>query len=211
MQDWNIQTRAHECHECGTAFADRQSYRTLLSRGDEGLSRLDLCGNCWESDYRTRFKQRDGFLSCWQGTYEAPPPPTPDAIQKDTAESLLRKLVERNDPGLLSASYILAVMLERKRIIKVKDEFRDDQGCRTHVYEHPKTGDIFTIPDPGLQLDQLEAVQAQVAHLMERGLPAETGENETEPETSASPETPGTENPEVNEEANAGEPANAEN
>lgn len=178
MQDWNIQSRAHECHECGGAFADKQSYRTLLLHDEEGLNRLDLCAGCWDEKFRTNFKKRAGFLSSWQGTYEAPPPPTPDAIRKDTAEDLLRKLVERNDPALLDASYILAVMLERKRVLKVKSEFRDDAGRRVHVYEHPKNGDVFSIPDPELRLDQLDAVQARVAELMERGLPGSTPEEE---------------------------------
>ena len=186
MQDWNIQSRAHECHECGQAFVDRQSYRTLLLHDDAGLNRLDLCGSCWEERFRDSFKQRAGFLSCWQGTYEAPPPPNPEAIRKDTAEDLLRKLVERNDTSLLDASYILAVMLERKRIIKVKDEFRDDSGRRIQVYEHPKTGDVFTIPDPGLRLDQLEAVQSRVADLMEHGLPGDAD---------AAPDSPDSEDP----------------
>ena len=38
------------------------------------------------------------------------------------------------------------------------------------VYEQPKTGDIFTIPDPDLQLNQLEEVQRMVASLLEHGL-----------------------------------------
>ena len=201
MQDWNIQSRAHECHDCGQPFADRQSYRTLLSHGEAGMSRLDLCGTCWEENYRADFKQREGFVSSWQGTYEAPPPPTPDAIQKDTAESLLRKLVERNDAELLAASYILAVMLERKRIIKVKNEFRDDEGRRIHVYEHPKSGDVFSIPDPDLRLDQLQTVQLQVADLMERGLPGDSA--------SAEPEHSGAN--EMNSDEPAGDLAAAEN
>ena len=44
-------------------------------------------------------------------------------------------------------------------------------GRRVSIYEHPKSGDIFTIPDPDLHLDQLEAVQRDVAHLLEHGLP----------------------------------------
>jgi hypothetical protein len=68
-------------------------------------------------------------------------------------------------------------MLERKRILKVKDQFQRD-GQRLFVYEHPKTGDIFTIADPDLHLNQLEAVQRDVAQLLEHGLnpPAPAGE-----------------------------------
>jgi len=49
------------------------------------------------------------------------------------------------------------------------------------IYEQPKTGDIFTITDPALRLDQLEEVQRDVAMLLEQGLnpPAQ---NETAPQ-----------------------------
>jgi hypothetical protein len=78
--------------------------------------------------------------------------------KKETAETLLRKLIEQNDPAHAPAAYILAVMLERKRLLKVKEQIKRD-GQRIFVYEHPKTGDIFTIADPDLHLDQLEQVQ----------------------------------------------------
>ena len=43
-------------------------------------------------------------------------------------------------------------------------------GQRVFVYEHPKSGDLFTIVDPNLQLDQLDQVQRDVASLLEQGL-----------------------------------------
>ena len=77
--------------------------------------------------------------------------------------------MELNEPKYAAASYILAVMLERKRLLKIKEQFRRE-GQRIFVYEQPKTGDIFTIPDPDLQLNQLEEVQRVVADLLEHGL-----------------------------------------
>ncbi len=69
-------------------------------------------------------------------------------------------------------------MLERKRILKVKEQLVRD-GQRVFVYEQPKTGDIFTIADPDLRLDQLEEVQRDVAMLLENGLnpPVPTAED----------------------------------
>jgi hypothetical protein len=34
------------------------------------------------------------------------------------------------------------------------------------VYEHVKTGEVFIVPDPGLRMDQIEAVQNEVAALL---------------------------------------------
>jgi hypothetical protein len=167
MNEWNIQSRGHACEVCGQPFADKQPYHTVLFDEPPLLRRSDICEPCAGkvNDQRSRA----GFISQWQGTYEAPPAQAPEAIQKDTAETLLRKLVERNDPRYAPAAFILAVMLERKRLLKVKEQFNRD-GQRVFVYEHPKTGDVFAIADPNLHLDQLQEVQHDVAHLLEHGL-----------------------------------------
>jgi len=168
MNEWNIQSRAHACEACQQPFADRQSYHTLLLDVPPDLRRTDICEPCWQKQSAQSAAPPAGFISHWQGVYEAPPPVV-DAIQKETAETVLRKLIEQNDPSHAPAGYILAVMLERKRVLKVKEQiFRD--GKRTFIYEQPRTGDIFTIADPDLHLDQLEQVQRDVAALLEHGL-----------------------------------------
>jgi hypothetical protein len=171
MNDWNIQSRGHACSDCGRSFADKEPYHTLLCEARSELQRQDLCQECWDKQFSHGARERKGFISYWQGMYEVPPPPT-DAIQKENAESLLRKITETKDPRYIPAAYILAVMLERKRLLKVKEQLNRDT-TRIFVYEHPKTGDVFTIVDPQLQLTQLEAVQRDVADLLEHGLPAE--------------------------------------
>lgn len=181
MNDWNIQSRSHHCQACGNSFADKEKYHTVLTDEKSDYVRLDVCQKCWESQYGEGAMDRKGFISYWQGIYEAPPEAPPEPIQKDTAESLLRKLIELNDPQYGAAAYILAVMLERKRQLKIKEQFKRD-GRRVFVYEQPKTFDLFTITDPDLQLDQLDAVQHQVAELLEHGLnpPVEVAAEHTE-------------------------------
>lgn len=169
MNEWNIQSRAHACEACQQPFADKQPYHTLLFDLPPELKRSDICEACWQSQYADA-SIRKGLISRWQGTYEAPPAVV-EVIQKENAESLLKKLIKLNDPRYIPAGYILAVMLERKRVLKVKEQIIRD-GKRTFIYEQPKTGDVFTITDPDLHLNQLEAVQHDVAHLLEHGLTA---------------------------------------
>jgi hypothetical protein len=189
MIEWNIQSRAHACQACTKAFADKEPFHTLLFDQRHGYDRLDVCEDCWKSQYSQGATDRKGFISYWQSVYAVPPAAPPEAIQKDTAETLLRKLVERNEPEHAAARYILAVMLERKRILKVKAQFSED-GHRVFIYEYPKTGDLFNIADPNLQLDQLEEVQRDVAHLLEHGLePLPTNETQIAAPTESSAET----------------------
>ena len=196
MNDWNIQSRAHQCQACGKSFADEEAYHTLLFDERSEYLRQDVCEPCWNNQFSQGAQERKGFISHWQGVYEAPPAAPPEAIQKENAETLLRKIMEAKNEKYAAVSYILAVMLERKRLLKVKEQIKSE-GRRIFIYEHPKTGDLFTIPDPDLQLNQLEQVQRDVGFLLEHGLPgdpaATTPSAEAIPATSFSEETPATE------------------
>ncbi|HWD20713.1 MAG TPA: hypothetical protein VHB20_15700 [Verrucomicrobiae bacterium] len=168
MNDWNIQSRAHACHTCGKAFVDKQPYRTALLEEKGQYVRQDICESCGQT-HSEGAADRKGFISQWHGVYHAPPPAPPEAIQKESAETLLRKLIETGEEKYGPVCYILAVMLERKRLLKVKEQTQRE-GRRVFVYEQPKTGDIFTITDPNLQLNQLEDVQRATADLLAHGL-----------------------------------------
>jgi hypothetical protein len=177
MTEWDIQSRADACTACQRPFADKEAYHTLLSVDGAAYARRDLCGVCFTSI------PRDAVISYWQGEYKLPPTPPPEAIQKETAETLLRKLVESTDPSHEAARYILAVMLERKRILKHRDTVHGENGTDLLVYEHARTGESFTLPDPHLRLDQLAHVQEEVAALLQP-----TAENaKAEPVTESSP------------------------
>lgn len=192
MNDWNLQSRSRHCAACQRQFVDKEPYHTLLFDEKGEFQREDLCDVCWQQREQDGASSRKGFVSYWQGIYEAPPPPRPDAIQKENAETLLRKLIERNDPAHGPACYILAAMLERKRLLKVKEQIiRDNQ--RVFIYEQPRTGDIFTIADPDLQLDQLDAVQQDVSDLLEHGLnpPPDAAPTAEQAAPTRSPDTAG--------------------
>jgi len=169
MNEWNIQSRGHHCAACGHKFEDKAPYHTVLVDQKQEFTRQDICHSCWNNEYEENATVQKGFVSCWTGVYEAPPPAPPEAIRKENAESTLRRLIELNNANFAAAAYILAVMLERKRLLKVKEQLHRD-GKRIFIYEQPKSGDLFTVSDPELQLDQLEEVQHTVADLLEFGL-----------------------------------------
>lgn len=190
MIDWNIQSRSHTCQVSEKQFEEDEPYHTLLFRVKEGYSRLDICEDVWKEQYSEGATDRKGFVSHWQGVYKSPPAKEPDPIERENAESLLRKIVELNDPKYADCSYILAVMLERKRILKVQSDF-EEEGRRVFVYERAKTGEVFTIADPQLNLDDMEKTQHDVALLLQHGLnpPADNEEEDASAEGDAGNET----------------------
>jgi len=175
MLEWNIQSRAHTCHFTHHHFVEGESYHTVLLENRSGFERLDLSAAAWR-EHGTEISGRAGFVSHWKGTYQAPAAAPPEAIRRDDAESLLRALLERRDERYGAAAFILAVMLERKRLLRMKGQAREG-GKRVLLYEQPRTGDVFVVTDPELQLSQLEAVQRDVGLLLEHGIPGEPAED----------------------------------
>ncbi len=160
-QDWDIKPRGESCEGCANAFEDRQRYHSALVFGEEGYRRGDYCEVCWPPT------MEDGTLySTWEGIFRLPPAKPQDPLQKETAESLLRKLMEDEDEAKTNVVYILAVMLERKRILVEKDVQVHEDGEMVRLYEHKKSGESFLIPDPRLRLDQLESVQEEVIAML---------------------------------------------
>jgi hypothetical protein len=95
------------------------------------------------------------------------PPKPAEPVPKENAEQLFRRLMGSNNSPA-NACYVLAAMLERKRVLKqVKTESRNG-GRRVLIYEQGTTGDVFVVPDPQLRLGELETVQNEVAELLRR-------------------------------------------
>ena len=68
-----------------------------------------------------------------------------------------------------NAVFILAVMLERRRVLVERDVQVREDGVKVRFYEHRQTGETFVVPDPGLKLAELEHVQEEVVALLGGG------------------------------------------
>jgi hypothetical protein len=184
-QDWDIQPRGLACAVCQKPFADRQTYVSQLLLGAEGYARRDYCGECWA---REGASQPGGF-SLWKAVFHPPPPPEPEPLKKETAESLLRSLIEKNDPIHKNVIFILAVMLERRRILVERDVQTRPDGAMMRVYEHRQTGETILVADPQLDLNRLGQVQEEVLAMLEAKPETPEATETPPPETPASPAT----------------------
>ena len=164
--DWTIQSRSPHCTVTGIAFNEGEYFYTLLFNEKEGFRREDMC----EEAFKNRGDSPAPF-SFWRSKFELPPPAAPEPVSRQTAEDLLRTYMLESGIEHANARYILALMLERKRLLREVEVKRGNDGSLTRIYEHVKSGEVFVIPDPQLRLDQVEQVQMQVASLL--GAPAQ--------------------------------------
>jgi hypothetical protein len=163
--DWPIKHRADTCARTQRAFAPGEQFYTLLFREGEGFRREDLSEEAW-----TQRNENIRPFSFWKTRYEPPPLAPPEPLGKENAEDILRRLLAENDGTNANACYVLAVMLERKRVLK---QIKVDQtdGRPVLIYEHAKTGDVFIVPEVRLRLDELEHVQNEVSQLLKSAAP----------------------------------------
>ena len=167
-QDWKIRSRAHTCAHTGRAFTEGEEFTTALfiDPTSKDLTRNDYSHEAWEA----LVGELKPF-SFWKTEYIPPEKkedPEEEAMGKESPEELLRRLVEENENFTENARYILAVMLERSKVLRQTDT-QQTEDSKLLIYEHKVTGDVIIIRDPELHLDQVEAVQDEVAQLLENG------------------------------------------
>ena len=190
-EPWSIKSRAHACSVTEQKFADGESFYTALFPDPEssGYLRKDFSENAWEQ----RADDDDTPFSFWGSVYHAPVQEEKVEVTDESPEDLLRRLVEEDEEHTENARYILAVMLERKKLLVEADSQPTNSGI-IRIYEHRKTGDVFIVKDPNIPLSEVENVQQEIADLLENGgrqkEPEETEETTSEEEVTedATPE-----------------------
>ena len=168
-EQWSIRKCGVVCGECKKAFVDEQVVMSELQFREGSYERIDRCEVC-------ALKSSDG-ISVWRTQFLLPPLEE-EMVPKENVESLLRKRMRAGQPEDRDIIFILAVMLERKRILVERGVHLLADGLKSRVYEHRKTKESFTLTDPGLRLDELEQIQDEVAILL-GGQPRSTPTTET--------------------------------
>lgn len=163
-ETWHIRSRSRACSISGTLFEEGQRIVTAIFPDPEssGYLRKDFSAEAWKN----RGEEDEIPFSHWQTVYTPNPSnETPQAVTKQGAEDLLRILVEEDQEHTENTRYILAIMLERQKLLRETDS-QPSQNGTLRVYEHRKTGEVFIVKDPNIPLDQVEKIQEEVIQLL---------------------------------------------
>jgi hypothetical protein len=163
-ESWHIKSRAHQCAVTGTSFVDGEPIIAAIFPDPEssGWLRRDYSLAGWSQ----RVMDQEEKFSHWKTIYHAPVAQDKAEVSPESPLDLLRRLVDEDEEHTDKVRFILAVMLERQKILVEKDAQQVPSGI-LRVYEHRKEGDVFLIRDPNVALDQVEEVQQEVIALLE--------------------------------------------
>jgi len=202
--NWHLRSRGRECTATQTPFQNGETIVTAIFPDPEssGYVRRDFSVEGWKN----RPEDGDKPFSFWRTVFTSnASSEKQETMEKESPEDILRHLIEEDEDHTENTRYILAVMLERQKLLRETDSQRTPTGI-IRVYEHRKTGEVLIVKDPDIPLGQIEAVQMEVAALLEnngRSAPPPEMETTSEPETSEIEASADTDAPIVEEVANA--------
>ncbi len=164
QESWHVRNRSRECNITQTPFTEDQPIVTALFPDPEssGYVRKDFCESAWAE----RSPEDETPFSYWRTKFQSTiTNENQPVVTKQSAEELLKQLVEDDLEHTENTRYILAVMLERQKILRETDTQPTTNGI-LRIYEHRKTGEIFIVKDPNIPLDEVEKIQLEVMELL---------------------------------------------
>lgn len=165
QKDWKISRRHSKCTHSGEKFADGQVFYACIfdDPENEGFLRKDFSEEAWKELCSTLQP-----FSFWKTSCKYPQEDTtPEVLGNESAETMLRRMIEEDEASTENARYILALMLERKKAL-MPVGVKETESSRLLLYEHRASGDVLVILDPQLKLDEVEKIQEEVSQLLDQ-------------------------------------------
>jgi hypothetical protein len=158
--DWRIGKKGHSCAGCGTAFPYDTPFHSAIWLEKEEFLRRDLCAACFAAAPSPPFSQWTAVL----------PKPEPKARVFDLglAAEFLRRLAAEGGEGRGALAHLLALLLVRKRLVKITDLPSKDGTPRARVEFHDGR-EPLEIPAPRLSEDDVPSLREELGRLLDLG------------------------------------------
>lgn len=180
MNEWKIHRRESGCSSCGKAFEESEALFSLLHLGEDALRREDQCAACFQDPG----EQEPGTprdLLFWR-THHQNDPRARFAVDFEALSELFLALESRTEERLLELRYVVALLLLRKKRLKLVGVRRRADGEILNV-RRPRHQEEFEVRVYDLDGERAQAIKADLARVFEgAGLDALASEPEPEPE-----------------------------
>lgn len=159
MSDWRIHRREVLCGACQRPFQDGEALYSLLHLAAEPLRREDRCERCFVDPGAV-----DGLLF-WR-THHVQDGSRRLAVDFDAIEELFVALESRKEPRSMELRYLLALLLLRKKRLKLVGVRRSEAG-ETMCVRRPRRTEEFEVAVFELDGERARALKADLARIFE--------------------------------------------
>lgn len=166
MSDWKFRRRQGSCGACEKPFAEDERHASVLSIAGDELRRDDLCAACWQA------RPEQGELFFWFARHHA----GRRGLQLDlgTLEQLFLRLEGRAEPRVRELRYLLALLLLRKRRLRIDRVLREADGEALLVHR-PRRQEALRVHVFDFTAERMAALRADLVQLLEGAEPSPAG------------------------------------
>ena len=162
MNDWRIHRREVLCGQCQRPFEEGEALYSLLYLADEPLRREERCGKCFVDPGQAA----EGLSVLYWRTKHATDRARRLAVDFDAIEELFVALESRKEPRSMELRYLLALLLLRKKRLKLVGVRRGEAG-ETMCLRRPRRTEEFEVAVFELDGERARALKADLARIFE--------------------------------------------
>jgi len=161
--DWKISKRSKACSKCQKVFEANSVFVSALFEQGDGFLRKDYCESCWEG-----CNEKDCFGS-WRSRIPEEGKKPPALADPRVLFNLFVRLQSAQDPHQQNLAYFLALMLLRKRVLRIEDT-RTENGQEYIIVENPEEEVEFKLLVRDLPEHEIELLKEDLSQVLETTL-----------------------------------------
>ncbi len=173
------------CDGCEATFVELDDFYSLLFMGSDGLSRKEVCPDCYE-------RTADEAFAFWKSTVQPPDASRPRPLDVNFLVEFFERLnAKKDDERQLQICYIVALILIRKKTLIQLRSARNENGEVLRVrFKQDADETVHEIPVPELTADKMELIRDDLGRIFNLqgagGDKAEAQKSSTPPESTES-------------------------
>ena len=157
--EYEIERSAKSCAATGREFAAGEEFFSVLLAAGSELKRCDYSIEAWQGP-------PEGAIGWWKSQMPGQQGRRAHWAPNDTLLNFFDELAEQ--PDKQDMRYVLALLLVRRRVMRLEEEQRDDAGHERLVLYCPRRDAQYEISSMTLDGGRMNEIQQVLAKLLER-------------------------------------------
>jgi hypothetical protein len=158
--DWEIAKSGRQCAACERAFAEGEDLFSGLYDENTAFVRRDYCGPCWQS------VTPDKLYSFWRTRVPPRDEPPKRFVDDDVLLNFFYRLEGESDELKVNFRYVLALLLVRKKLLKLTTVRRDPDSKEWLILHDRQEGRDHEVLNPQLTAEQVISVTDECGRLL---------------------------------------------
>jgi hypothetical protein len=159
MTEYAIQPLSLRCSQTGRELKPGEAYYSVLSESPGGFVRTDYCVEAWVGPPA-------GAIGFWRSVVSQGIKERRTVIDASVLMDCFVRLADTDDPYKRNFRFILALLLLRRKALKLVGSIRED-GVDLLILRAPAGSNEYRVIDPDLSEEQLAAMQSEVEKVLQ--------------------------------------------